>query len=202
MKKKLVTAAVSLIFISFLILFLIWHFYNADLAMKKTIETAEKVHEHADFKVYLDGKEYNFSRAKYMSDETKVLSQLIHLHDMDGEIIHKHANGVALGQFFESIGMKFNNTCFILDNKAQYCNRNNKTLKMYVNGILNNDFGNYELKDLDKILISYGNDDEKQIRKQIGSVTDKACIQSEKCPERGLPTPEASCSSNEICTVG
>ena len=63
-------------------------------------------------------------------------------------------------------------------------------------------FSKCQTIDLDKILISYGNEDEKQIKKQIDSVTDKACIQSEKCPERGLPTPEASCSSNEICTVG
>ena len=81
-------------------------------------------------------------------------------------------------------------------------NNDKKTLKMYINGELNKEFSNYEFKDLDKILISYGNEDEKQIKKQIDSVTDKACIQSEKCPERGLPTPEASCSSNEICTVG
>ena len=68
----------------------------------KKNEITKEVHEHVDFKVYLDGKEYNFSKEKYMSEENKTLSQIIHLHDMDGNVIHKHANGVTLGQFFES----------------------------------------------------------------------------------------------------
>jgi hypothetical protein len=158
-----------------------------------------EVHEHADFKVYLDGVAYNFSQEKYMSRQDNILSNFIHLHDMKGTLIHKHARGATLGLFFESLGMKFDNRCFILDDGTAYCNTDKKTLRMYVNGKINYIFEAYELHDLDRILISYGTDDE--IQEQFASVPDKACIESGKCPERGLPSDEASCLTVEGCVL-
>lgn len=155
------------------------------------------VHKHADFKVYINGEAYNFSQEKYMSSKNKTLSNFIHLHDMDGTIIHQHMSTITLGQFFQSLEMKFNETCFVLDNGTSYCNNQEKTLKFYVNGKINHQFGKYEFNDLDRILISYGSEDESIINKQIESVTDNGCIQSKKCPEKGEPGDESSCATGD-----
>ncbi len=158
------------------------------------------VHDHADFKVYLDGNLYNFSQGKYMSSGNNTLSNFFHLHDMDGNVMHKHMAGVNLEFFFNTLKMKFNSTCFITDNENKYCNDRDKNIKMYVNGMRNYDYENYEFKDLDRILITYGNENEEEIKNQIGSVTDDACIYSKKCPERGSPPDETSCLGN-ACVI-
>ena len=150
----------------------------------------EKVHEHADFAVYLNGKKFDFTQSKYQSSETKQLDPEAHLHDGNGTVTHKHRQGVTLGHFFKSIGMDFTNECFALDSKESFCNSDDKKLKFYVNGQPNIEFGKYEFADLDRVLISYGNENEAMIAVQQSSIADDACLYSEKCPERGKPPTE------------
>lgn len=147
-----------------------------------------KVHEHADFAVYLEGQKFDFKPAKYQSSETNPLDPDAHLHDGNGEITHKHRKGITLGYFFGTIGMKFDGQCFATDDGKQYCNSGAKTLKMFVNGKENTQFGSYEFTDLDKILITYG--DQTGVADQISSIGDDACLYSEKCPERGKAPTE------------
>ena len=46
------------------------------------------------------------------------------------------------------------------------------------NGKESNEFENCVFKDLDKILISYGNENEEQIKNQINSITNFASLHS------------------------
>ncbi|MDP2973614.1 MAG: hypothetical protein Q8N60_01045 [Candidatus Diapherotrites archaeon] len=163
------------------------------LVQKPAPET--EVHVHADFKVFLDGVDYNFAQEKYMTSEAQVKSLRVHLHGMDGEIIHVHAKGVTLGEFFGSIGMQFNPNCFTLDSNERHCSDKIKTLKFFVNGAQNNMFENYEIRDLDRILVSFGSENGEALQEQLNSVSDRACIFSEKCSERGTSPPE-SCTIN------
>lgn len=151
------------------------------------------VHNHADLKVYINNVPFNFAQEKYMSGKEQALNNFMHFHDMDGEVVHQHMSTIKLKDFFSSLGMQLGNDCFVTDEGKRYCNEGDKTLKMFVNGTRQNDIETYEFKDLDRILITYGNDDETTIQKQIASVTDKACIQSQKCPERGKPHDESTC---------
>ena len=48
----------------------------------------------------------------------------------------------------------------------------------------------YEFKDLDRITLSFSDSDFSPTTKQISEVTDRACVYSEKCPERGKPPTE------------
>ncbi len=186
MKKSRSPIFLTTIFI-FLLLFL------TGCQEEKKLPILGDVHNHADFKVYLNNTPLNFAQEKYMSTKDKLISNFVHLHDMDGEVIHQHMSGITLKDFFESVGMELTSDCFATEGGAKYCNKDDKKLKMFVNGKSKSDFGNYEFKDLDQILITYGNDDEVTIQKQIDAVTDKACIQSQKCPERGKPHDESSC---------
>ncbi len=155
-----------------------------------TKETAlgEKVHEHADFAVYLEGKKFDFTQAKYQSSTENPIDTAAHLHDGNGEVTHKHRKGVTLGYFFETLGMKLDANCFTTDDGKQYCANTEKKLRIFVNGMPNDQLGKYEFADLDKILITYG--DETGVADQITSVSDDACLYSEKCPERGKAPTE------------
>jgi len=135
-------------------------------------KTKQKHHYHADFKVYIEGKELNFNQEQFF-----VKSRFIHVENDvqgdSGDVIHMHATGVPLWVFFESIGMKFETDCFTVDTGIEYCNNAKKSLKFYVNGQPNSEFGYYVFNEGDKLLISYGDRDE-DVSIQISSVTDNA----------------------------
>lgn len=152
-------------------------------------QLGEKVHEHADLKVYVNGKQLDLTQAKYQSTEKKELDPDTHLHDGNGDVVHKHRKGVTLGYFFKTLKIDFTKDCLVLDTGERYCNNDTNELKFRVNGKPNDSLGNYEFSDLDRILISYGPKTEN-IGTQLSSVTDMACMYSEKCPERGKPPTE------------
>jgi hypothetical protein len=163
--------------------------------MPQQEQEPEEYHAHADFKVYLNGQAINFSQERYM--ET---TPFIHFHDMDGDVIHAHRDGLGLEILLESMGMRFNSTCLVTDSGESYCNDEENNIKFYVNGAPNGEFENYVFEDMDRILISYGPSGE-DLAQQLGSVTDKSCIQSKKCPERGEPSDESSCVAGEVCVA-
>ncbi len=152
--------------------------------------SAELYHIHVNFKVYLEGKPIDFSLAKYQSTDTAPLNPYVHLHDGNGDVIHFHKQGVTLGDFFSSLGMTFTSTCFDPSMGQNYCNSGDATLKMFVNGKPNTQYGAYVPQDLDRILISFGSESAAQLESQMNSVADTACIYSLKCPERGKPPTE------------
>lgn len=122
-------------------------------------------HEHAAFRLFINGQAVDFSQPQY-----QLKSRYIHVEGGDGDTLHKHATGVDIGFFFETLGMKFTSGCFTMDNGTQYCNEGSNTLKFFVNGGRNDMYNNYVLKDNDQILISYGAEDLQQIREQLNIV--------------------------------
>ncbi len=161
-------------------------------------------HTHADFKVYLDGAAVNFSQARYMSTDNYSLDKKVHLHDMDGDIIHHHAKNVTMAYFFNTLNMTYNSTCFVTDNtdiSTAHCDSQNETLRMFVRHSGGNwtavaDGPDYVFMDLDQILITYGPIG-ADVSAEEATVTDKACIESQKCPERGNAT-DLTCAG-DVC---
>ncbi|MFQ5763201.1 MAG: protein-disulfide isomerase, partial [Candidatus Bathyarchaeia archaeon] len=72
--------------------------------------TVGSTHEHASFKVYVNGELIDFSQGKY-----QLKSRYVHVEGNVGDILHVHATGVKLGFFFETLGMKFTSSCLTLD---------------------------------------------------------------------------------------
>ena len=157
---------------------------QCNMDSKSSIGVLGSQHVHADWKIYVNGKVLDNSflepLAMDMSKmDNKLTSSFIHLDkgapapEKTGDVLHMHATGVPLWLFFESIGMKFEKDCFTVDTGVKYCNNAEKSLKFYVNGKENNEFGNYVFNDLDKILISYG-DKGEDVSNQLDSVSDNA----------------------------
>lgn len=150
-----------------------------------------EVHEHADIAVFLSGKKLDLSLDKYQSTDENHLDEATHVHDNNGNILHKHQTGVTLGKFFSSLSMELTDSCFKLDDGKSYCIDDSNRLKVFVNQTPVENYASYEVKDLDRILVSYGPKDEN-LESQFSALTDDACIYSETCPERGSP-PEEEC---------
>lgn len=157
---------------------------------KEVSSSGTPVHEHADFKVYIEGKPIDFTQSKYQSTPENDLNPDVHLHDGVGTVVHKHRSGITLGDFFKSLKMELTKGCLRLDTGEAYCSGPANTLKIWVNGQPSEKFDTFEWKDGDRILISYGSETTTALQAQMDSVTRDACIYSEKCPERGTPPAE------------
>ncbi|MBS3101933.1 hypothetical protein J4458_00620 [Candidatus Woesearchaeota archaeon] len=156
---------------------------QCNMDSKSTIGILGSQHLHADLKIYILGNVLDENvlgpLAMDMSKmDSRITSSFIHFDkgasfpEKEGDVIHMHATGVPLWVFFKSIGIKFNKECFVLDNKESYCNDRNNNLKFFVNGIENPEYEEYVFNDNDKILVSYGDEGEKEIKQQISSITD------------------------------
>lgn len=159
-------------------------------------------HVHADFLVILNGTIMNFSREEFMSDLHNELHRDVHLHDMNGNVIHFHEENITLDIFFTSLNMTFNETCFITHENISYCQDDFNSLHMFVNGVENTQMQEYVAEDLDQILIIFGNYSQSEIELYMNLVSDEACIYSmiceERIPEGGL---NSSCVTGASCLV-
>lgn len=133
-------------------------------------EVGEKVHEHADLALFINGKKTLLqAKPEFFEKDPD-----IHSHKDTEEVIHKHKRGATLGQLVDSWNAS-------LPEKVEW----------YVNGVKQqSDFKKYEFTDLDRITLSFSNSSFSPTEKQVSEVTDRACVYSEKCPERGKPPTE------------
>ena len=153
---------------------------QCNMDSKSTIGVLGSQHIHADWKIYINEKALDNNILESLSMdmskmESSITSSFIHLDkgaslpEKTSDVLHMHATGVPLWIFFESVGMDFNKDCLTLPNQ-KVCNDGKNTLKFYVNDNANGEWENYVFKDLDKILISYGN--ESDLTQQLNSITD------------------------------
>lgn len=148
--------------------------YINDLRLITGVGIIGDAHYHADIAIYINGKKLDLQQNKY-----QLMARHVHLEDGVGEVIHIHVSGLALGHFLNSLRFRLSESCLKID-AGEFCNDNNKRIKFYVNGKSITDAGVYTIKDLDKILISYGSENQAEMEKQINSVTDLARKYSKK----------------------
>ena len=140
---------------------------QCNMVSSSTIGILGSQHIHADWKIYIEGKPQDLSDKSHMARMIMNLpvSSFIHVDsgapapEKTGDILHMHATGIPLWIFFDSIELELP-----------------ESTKVYVNGELNSDGLNYVFNDLDKILISYGNDSEEDIQQQLNSITNFASL--------------------------
>lgn len=144
------------------------------LLLVKVNSDIPSAHDHADFKVYINGAALNFADPEYF-----MKSAFIHVDNNQnqedaGGVLHMHAKNTPLWLFFRSLGMQLENDSLKTADGQILKNENGNTLKFYLNGKKVDGLGNYSFQPLDKILISYGPENDPDIQKQINSVTNFA----------------------------
>ncbi len=176
-------------------------------------EARQPTHEHADFAVFINGKQFNFDQPQFLSTDTHDLSASAHLHAPRYTVVHVHKTNTSWGEFFTSLGFKLvdpsllgttaDKTCLTMPDKTQYCQNATDTFKFYVNGVKVDGVTDTNIHDLDRVLISYGPETAAQVvATQLPKVTDQACIPSDRCKSR-IPAnepPEQCTLSNDTCS--
>lgn len=122
-------------------------------------------HEHASLLVRIFGDKFDFSPQQY-----QVKSPFIHFEGEDGNTIHRHASNIKLGYLFDTLKIDLTNDCFVFPDKAKnhtFCTDEDYTLKFYINHQKVDSIRDYVLRADDRILISYGNDNQTSIDAQL-----------------------------------
>jgi len=125
-------------------------------------------HEHASLLVRIFGDKFDFSPQQY-----QVKSPYIHFEGEDGNTIHRHASNVPLGYLFDSLKIGLTNDCFVFPDKAKthtFCTDNDYTLKFFINHKQVEGIRDYVLHDDDRILITYGNENQTAIDGQLAEL--------------------------------
>lgn len=122
-------------------------------------------HEHASMLVRLFGDKFDFSPPAY-----QIKSSWIHFEAQDENTIHRHSSGVTLGYLFETLSIGLTDECYIFPDGREFCTNEDYSLKFYINHQQVPDIEEYVLQEGDKVLISYGNEDQNQIEAQLAEL--------------------------------
>ena len=75
---------------------------------------------------------------------------------------------------FNSMSVGVDENCFVFPDGRQFCNNEDYSLKFYINQQLIKDIRQYVIQEDDRILISYGNEDQLAIEKQLAELNAQA----------------------------
>lgn len=175
-------------------------------------ENRPAVHEHADFALFINGKQFDFNQPQFISHEDNPLSDEVHIHEPRYTVLHIHRAGTSWFAFFDSLKFKLTDmslpgttndkVCLTMPDGTNHCNNATNTWKFFMNGVQVDGLTLQYIHDLDRALFSYGPETVDQVRvQQLPLVSDQACIPSEICKDRINPNdPPENCSkSSKTC---
>ena len=140
------------------------------------------VHYHANFSVYIDGKKQTFDSLMYYLDGGCTMSTTMipegraHLVKGIDDVVHVQDNAVTWGQFFENLGW-YVGAYFMKVGATLHTTDGNTTLHIIINGPDYTGLGgitNTTIKDKDRLLLSYGEENQTAVDEQYKAVPSTA----------------------------
>ncbi len=119
-------------------------------------------HDHISILVRIFGDKFDFTSPAF-----QIKSSWIHFEGQDGDTIHRHSTGVTLGYLFETLSITVNDECFIFPDGRQFCNNEDYSIKFFINHEQVPNIHDYIGNEDDRVLISYGNESQEEIDKQL-----------------------------------
>lgn len=141
--------------------------------MQQEKMVAEKVDYKASFAIFTHGTFRVFTAAMYHN-----LSEEVFIQADNPNIVHVKKNGVTWGDFFETLPFKLTRECLTTGTGETFCARStnsrqageNADLKFYLNGVRADNILDKTINAGDQVLISYGNESDAQIQKQLQQI--------------------------------
>jgi len=177
---------------------------GCDQANDPNCKARGPTHEHADFVLYINGQQFDFSRSEFVSHGSDELSPIVHIHPERYTVVHIHQTGTTWDEFFRSIGFDLKDPSILGIEAAQTTLKmpdgtiqrveGDRKFRFIVNGVKVDGITFSEIHDLDRVLIAYGSETDEQAAQLFAKVTDQACISSERCKDRIPPNePKEEC---------
>lgn len=162
-----------------------------------------ETHYHANFAVYINGVREEFKGVGYYeeiaactSDYANNVKGRTHMHDSINDVIHVHDKRVTYQDFFENTGWSVGPD-YIHTDTTLYANTDTATIKYILNGEQIERVDNRIIGDKDRLLVSYGPQDENTTAQYKGVATSAAEVDSHEDPATcgGLNGPDSESAS-------
>jgi len=100
------------------------------------------------------------------------LSKDVFIQSDNPNIVHVKKAGIIWNDFFKTLPMELTKDCLTTGTSQTFCTGSNGTLKFYINGQKADDLLDLKINSGDRALISFGNDNEDELQKQLQQVAD------------------------------
>lgn len=128
----------------------------------------QAVDKIASFAIFTNGTFRIFTASMYHN-----LSPDVYIEQSNPNIVKIKKDKITWDDFFKTLPFKLTADCLTTGTKETFCTGSNGTLKFYLNGERNENALNQEIKDGDEILVSYGNESDDAIKKQLDTFSIK-----------------------------
>ena len=140
-----------------------------------TYSKPDQVHYHANFAVYVNGKQEQFKDPAYYQETemcttsgAKTVAERAHMHDKVNNVVHVEDSAVTWGQFFENLGMSVGDT-YVKTPEGLNLDGGQGKVSYLLNGKPVIGIARTEIRDNDRLLVSYG-DGSADLMKQYETV--------------------------------
>ncbi len=140
----------------------------------------KEVHYHANFAVYVDDKQEQFSNPLLYEEISecsisteKKPGERAHLHENIKDVVHVEDSAVTWGNFFQNINWNVSDK-YLDTSDVLLVNTDTKKVTYILNGEEVSNIANKVIGDKDRLLVSYGSSTKDEITKQFSTVASSA----------------------------
>ncbi len=119
----------------------------------------------ASFAIFTNGTFRIFTATMYHN-----LSQDAYIEESNPNLVQVKKGGTTWNDFFSTLPFTLTPECLTTGTKETFCTGNRGTLKFYINGEQINNALSQEIREGDKLLITFGTESEEAIKKQFNKI--------------------------------
>lgn len=166
---------VTLIIIILIAILIFSYFFSSSIINENPSSESQPVINNIDnsvnykakFLIYTNGTLRIFTDPKYHNKSNKAFIE----PDSPNTVTIKES-GTTWRDFFTTLPMKLEEDCLTTGTGQTFCNNEKYSLQFYINGVKNQKALDEEIRENDKLLITYESEDSSVIQKQINSLSD------------------------------
>lgn len=139
------------------------------MSPKTSTNDLSKVDYSASFAIFTNGTFRIFTAPMYHN-----LSNDVYIQADNPNIVYVKKNNITWNDFFKTLPFKLTKECLITGTKQTFCTDINGRLRFYVNGSEDVNALDKYIEKGDKLLVTYGNENEVQIQKQFQQIPNRS----------------------------
>jgi len=124
--------------------------------------TSQFVDKQASFAIFTNGTFRVFTAAMYHNQSPNV-----YIEESNPNIVKVRKAGVTWNDYFSTLPLTLTKDCLTTGTKETFCTGSKGTLKFYLNGERTENMLDQEIKNGDKLLVTFGIESEAIIKQQI-----------------------------------
>lgn len=147
-------------------------------AIRFALQPSHEVHYHANFAVFIHGQREQFKGFQYYQEEASCSAKdtpqsRVHMHDNNNHIVHVHDTRVTWADLFNNLGWVLGDH-LVSDGIHAYQDGQGGKLSFVLNGKPTASIADEVIKSEDRLLISFGGEDQDGLNQQFKQIESDA----------------------------